>query len=184
VSLPNQPNATVRGLLDVTQFCVSDAVACTSETFLRGVGEKGFEGLVLWAGRRREGALETVDVLDFITPEQTLMRGPDGVGLTVDGDELFRINTELYRRRLILVGQIHSHPAEAYHSRTDDEYAVVTIPGGLSVVVPDFAKEPLEIATAAVYRLSAAGKWREVAPTAAERLLQIVSSGAIRDVEE
>lgn len=165
------------GLLDVTQFSVSRSVVSESEWFLREVGNEGFEGLILWAGRRREASQAIIDVVDFIAPEQTLIRGQNGVGLRVDGDELFRVNAELYRSRLVLVAQVHSHPSEAYHSTTDDTYAVVTIPGGLSLVVPDFANAPLDVATAAVYRLNGDGHWIELPRSDAERLIQ-VSTGS------
>lgn len=38
----------------------------------------------------------------------------------------------------IYVARIHSHPAEAFHSRTDDRNPILTHDGALSIVVPYF----------------------------------------------
>ena len=162
-----------RGVLEVSTFAISVELVEFGHDFLRQVGLQGFEGLILWAGRFRDDDPKIFDVLEVFAPKQLGSRGPDGVGLTVDGDELFRMNADLYRRRLLLAGQVHSHPAEAYHSSTDDHYATVTIPGGLSLVVPDFASRPFEVSSTAVYRLAADGDWVEVSPEAARSLIHV-----------
>lgn len=161
------------GVLSATRFSISDALIADTVEFLQEVGENGFEGLVFWAGSVRAESPTVVDVVGCITPDQTLVRSEDGVGLHVDGDELFRVNAMLYRKRLLLVGQVHSHPSSAYHSKTDDRYAVVTIPGGVSIVVPNFARDGFSLDTVAVYRLNAEGGWTEVTGDAAQQLIHI-----------
>jgi hypothetical protein len=59
--------------------------------------------------------------------------------------------------------QIHSHPAEAFHSKTDDEWPIVSQPGFLSIVVPDFATGAASLDTAWIGRLQVDGTWRELA---------------------
>jgi hypothetical protein len=56
---------------------------------------------------------------------------------------------------------VHSHPTEAYHSETDDRYAIVTEDGGHSLVVPDFARHPMALSGCAIYRLHR-GSWLEL----------------------
>jgi hypothetical protein len=161
------------GVLGASRFCVSDVLIAETEQFLKDVGEQGFEGLMLWAGSVRADSPTIIDVVGCIAPDQTLVRGEDGVGLHVDGDELFRLNAMLYRKRLLLIGQVHSHPSQAYHSTTDDRYAVVTIPGGLSIVVPDFARHGFCLDSAAVYRLTAQGEWAKLSSATAQQLIRI-----------
>jgi hypothetical protein len=45
----------------------------------------------------------------------------------------------LDRRQRSVRAQVHTHGGSAFHSGTDDEGAVVQIPGYLSLVLPDFA---------------------------------------------
>jgi hypothetical protein len=63
---------------------------------------------------------------------------------------------------LTLLAQIHSHPAEAYHSDTDDAFPIATAAGSLSLVIPDFAARPFALPECAVYRLSATGVWEKL----------------------
>lgn len=71
------------------------------------------------------------------------------------------------------IARIHSHPAEASHSQTDDKNPGLTNHGALSIVVPFFGlglRRGLD--TCAVYRLGPNG-WMhlDVGPTRAEALL-------------
>lgn len=165
--------SAVIGLLDVATFRIPTALVAGGHELLRLAGDEGYERLVLWAGRRHPTSPATFEIVTAFAPAQVLVRSEDGVGLHVEPAELLRINRALYADRLQLAGQVHSHPADAYHSETDDACSVVTIAGGLSLVVPDFARAPFHIATTAVYRLSSAGTWEAVAPRAAERLVEI-----------
>jgi hypothetical protein len=79
--------------------------------------------------------------------------------VSVPGDELHRINMWLHRHRLRLIAQIHSHPTEAYHSDTDDRYAIATSLGSISIVIPDFAVRPFQLEDCAAYRLSNRPWW-------------------------
>lgn len=165
-----------RGLLAVRRFEVPRDVIAYGHEFLREMGELGCEGLVLWAGAVDDHDATVVRVFDAIVPRQRALRGGNGVGLVVDGDELFRLNAACYARRLKLVGQVHSHPLEAYHSEVDDAFAVVTMAGGLSVVVPDFAAAPFDFATSALYRRTAEGVWTALDAAAAESLVAVIST--------
>lgn len=140
---------------EVRRLDVSPDIMRTTWASLRQYGERELEGFVLWLGRI-EGRTATIELA--FTPPQSSISGEDGVGYFVTSETLFRLNQELHRTRLRLIAQVHSHPREAYHSRTDDLYAVVTAEGGLSVVVPDFAFGEPDLATCAVYRLSR-GQW-------------------------
>lgn len=105
-------------------------------------------------------------------PRQLPESHAQGLSVTVPGDELQRLNSEWARRQEQLLVQIHSHPALPYHSETDDRYPMVTIEGGLSIVVPLFGFTSLtDFATCAVYRLQS-GHWRWVSPIEAAKLIR------------
>ena len=84
---------------------------------------------------------------------------------------MHRLNVWLFENHEELAVQIHSHPTEAYHSDTDDTYPIVTMRGGLSVVVPDFARTGLRGNGVANYRLGTSG-WDELSLEESRRLIQ------------
>jgi proteasome lid subunit RPN8/RPN11 len=105
-------------------------------------------------------------------PDQKPIKSEDGVGYFIDGQVLFELNQKLSDTGLRLIAQVHSHPGEAYHSETDDRYAIVTADGGLSLVVPDFGEAPNDPTLWAVYRLSK-GSWLELDAVQARSLLKV-----------
>ena len=157
-------------LTDVEKVLVRRRDAQLVHSHLRHVGRQGYEGLGLWVGRQ-VGSVFEVD--QAVIPAQRHIRTADGVCVMTGAEELHRLNVWLYRNGLTLIAQIHSHPGRAYHSSTDDEFAVATTVGCFSLVVPDFAKGPFEIERIASYRLDAAGNWREVPPSRAAQTIVI-----------
>ncbi|WP_071074436.1 Mov34/MPN/PAD-1 family protein [Mesorhizobium sp. LCM 4577] len=149
------------------QLCVSKIQA-----HLRAVGQQGYEGMALWAGVQRERHFE---VTEAIIPQQRHIRTSDGVCVIVPAEELHRLNVLLYKRNLKLLAQVHSHPGRAYHSTTDDAYAVATTVGCLSLVVPNFAREAFDLTRVAAYRLDSEANWAELSSAALARLITITS---------
>lgn len=127
---------------------------------LQEAGAEGFECFVLWGGRL-EG--ERFSFESIYVPQQTTARTRDGLLVTVEGEALFHVNRFFYKAGLILGGQVHSHPGDAYHSDTDDAFPMMTLVGGLSAVVPDFGVGGRErLADWAWYRLNGPGEWGEL----------------------
>lgn len=135
------------------------ALAEETQRSLRAAGLGGNEGLVVWSGVQ---AGSMFHVRTATMPRQRGIRTADGVCVVVDGDVLHQLNVDTFKRGERLFAQVHSHPGRAYHSTMDDQYAVITAPGGLSLVVPDFAVRPFRVAECAVYRLAQDGRWKEV----------------------
>lgn len=139
-------------------FAIPIALIQQTIAFLRSVGEDGLEGFALWSGRRLEA--EQFLFSSCIIPEQNAMVTSSGLLVTVEGLTLFNVNKLVHERGETLAAQVHSHPTEAYHSDTDDTYPLVTILGGLSIVIPDFARNaPEDLDRWAWYRLSKRAKW-------------------------
>jgi hypothetical protein len=140
---------------------------------LREIGEHDVEGIVLWAGRELSGVFNVEVVL---RPVQRGYRTENGLLVLVDGKELHRIGVWLFHRQLRLVAQVHSHPADAYHSETDDTIPIVATEGALSLVVPDFARGAPDLATYSCHRLLANGLWTEMIPVNAQSLITITDT--------
>lgn len=58
--------------------------------------------------------------------------------------------------------QVHTHPGEAFHSATDDAWPMVSTPGFLSLVIPDFASGEPSLRRAFLTELQPDGTWCEV----------------------
>jgi proteasome lid subunit RPN8/RPN11 len=120
------------------------------------------------------GTDDVFEVRAAVVPAQIRSRTDEGVAVTVTGDELFRMNVWLHKNRCTLVAQLHSHPGSAYHSETDDGYSIMTQSGGLSIVVPNFARAPFSLRSVAVYRLDDEGEWRQLDATEAMALIKVL----------
>jgi proteasome lid subunit RPN8/RPN11 len=132
-------------------------VAYTLEA-LQVFGAHESEGLILWLGEI-EDAIARV-VYAFPPPQESIST-EDGLGYFVTGDTLYQLNRTLAETGLRLIAQVHSHPGRAYHSDTDDRYAIVTAEGGISLVVPNFGRVLPDLTLWAVYRL-VGRKWQHV----------------------
>lgn len=130
----------------------------TSEA-LRLYGKKGCEGLVLWLGHMNDD--NTCRVEKILVPPQDSIKSEEGVGYFVTSETLFALNKHLSTTGLRLLAQVHSHPTWAYHSGTDDRYCIVTVEGGISIVVPNFAFGPTDLSKWATFRLDS-GRWKEL----------------------
>src|SRR6266480_4352479 len=161
---------TLFGLQDVQSVRIDRGVVTDTLLTLREFGSNDLEGLVLWLGSVNE---TEAHVSELMVPEQRSVKSEEGLGYFVSGETLFAVNKTLSERRLRLIAQVHSHPGEAYHSEADDRYAIVTVEGGLSIVVPDFGEAPEDPGEWAVYRLDR-GYWRELKANEAKALFRVV----------
>ena len=153
----------------IREFVVPADLCDTTDRQLREAGLDGNERFILWSGIIQGDRLL---VTTMHCPKQTAYRLARGLCVRVEADELHRLNVWLYENTERLAIQVHSHPADAYHSDTDDAYPMVTTLGGLSLVVPDFARYGVRGRQTALYRLSATG-WEDVSPTDARRVLRL-----------
>ncbi len=167
------PGAAV-GLETVSEVVLPRTLADGTQASLREAGMSGNEGLVVWSGVQEDA---TFVVRTVTVPRQRGIRTRDGVCVVVDGAGLHELNVATFSRGERLFAQVHSHPGRAYHSPMDDRYAVVTSPGCLSLVVPDFAVRPFNVADCALFRLARDGRWSAVGAAAAARLISVRREG-------
>lgn len=159
----------VVSLAEIERFRVPAHVVDATDRALREAGSQRAERFVLWTGRV-EGAEFRADLA--YVPFQTAHTLPDGLCVTVHGDELHRLNRWLYENKQTLAVQVHSHPTHAFHSDTDSAYPILTQRGGLSIVVPHFARSGVAGPGVATYRLDGHG-WRHVRGRKLRRLLTL-----------
>ena len=133
------------------KFILQSGVLGETIEALRVYGSQGCEGLVLWLGRTNSD--ETCLVETAFLPPQNSIKSEDGVGYFVTSETLLALNRLLAETGLRLLAQVHSHPGRAYHSAADDQYCIVTVEGGLSLVVPDFGFGPADLSEWSIYRL-------------------------------
>lgn len=146
------------GLSDVDRFVVPRRVLKVTLKTLKRVGRSKVEGMIAWGGRREDGG--TLRFHQAFMPAQTALQTAQGLLVHVDDEALHNLNVAFNESGLVLAGQAHSHPTDAYHSSTDDHLPIVTLLGGLSLVVPNFARRGFRDADSfAWYRLRAYGDW-------------------------
>ena len=160
---------TLRG---VRRFRIEASAIRETEEAIRSEGQDGYESFVLWSGTRDD---DTFTVANVHIPEQTSYKFDSGLCVRVNGSELHRLNVWLYEAQQVIGVQVHSHPAYAYHSDTDDTYPIATLDGSLSIVLPFFGRDGWESSDIAAYRLGQ-DEWVEVTGLLGD-LIEVVGNG-------
>jgi hypothetical protein len=153
------------------EYHVPQRVLEDSYAFLALRGKQGYEGTGLWLGRP---ASNLVEITRFFAPEQDAMKGPHGVSVALTQRAHYALTDELRPGERFYV-RIHSHPGRAYHSPTDDANAVLTHEGAISIVVPNFASAPIDLARCAIYRLEHGAGWLPLKPVAVALVFKVVA---------
>ncbi len=147
------------GLEAIRRFVVSREQVAQTERALQRAGRAGYELFVLWSGVANGPELQ---VRGCHVPRQTSAKTRRGLLVRVEGKALYELNVWLYEHHETLAVQVHAHPTDAFHSDTDDTFPIVTTLGGLSLVVPDFARRGVLVSDSAAFRLSRRG-WDRIA---------------------
>jgi hypothetical protein len=141
------------------RYVVSSETIDRTRRFLADRGKSGFEATVLWLGRVIDET--TAEILSPYEPEQVGYRSQDGVAVEVTAEGLSTLISELPDGVFVLC-RVHTHPGDAYHSDLDDQNLIIAHPGAISIVVPDFARRPIELTGCSVNELGNDGRWREL----------------------
>lgn len=133
-------------------------VLAASLDILQDAGQAEHECVVLWLGIRTPAAIVVKDVYrpDQIAAEDFFRLPRESIA------QLFDVLREC---ELMVAAQVHTHPREAFHSASDDHWAIVRHVDALSLVLPFFARAATKetfITDAAVFRLSPANEWVQV----------------------
>ncbi|MCJ2086726.1 Mov34/MPN/PAD-1 family protein [Methylobacterium sp. E-005] len=143
----------------MTAITCTSAILADTIRILQAGGERREERVVLWlAPMAHEGATRVVEVYE---PGQVA----DFDYFRLPPESMRTLMAYLRAGRLRLVAQVHSHPGYAYHSEADDSWAIVRQLGGLSLVLPRFARTttPLNFTEQAMtYELTPENRWTQV----------------------
>jgi hypothetical protein len=151
--------ATAAGLTEINEFVIAGDVIEQTLEVVQDAGSAGYEAFVLWGAVRSEKPMQLL-VVSVYQPRQKAIASDEGLLVVVDGDALHRANEAFYARGELVAAQAHSHPTDAFHSDTDDSFPLMTLQGGLSVVVPFFGQGGrAAIDEWAWYRLIDVGVW-------------------------
>jgi hypothetical protein len=124
---------------------------------------KTFEALVACGRGRCECAVywtgpSTDDVIDGLEHPVHLR---SWFGYEIESEWLTQFWRGLARNKRSVKAQVHTHPGEAFHSATDDRWPIISQPGFLSVVIPDFATGMPTLDRAWIGQLLSDGSWRK-----------------------
>lgn len=141
-------------------YRVPAEVLVSSRELLAEIGAEGFEAVVVWVGRWIEPLLGQAEAV--WRPEQVCYRSEHGVGVEVPSHAISALISALAPDMLVLA-RLHTHPGCAYHSDVDDGNMLVAHQGAISIVVPDFARDPIDLAMCSVNELRHGEGWIELA---------------------
>jgi hypothetical protein len=141
-----------------------------SRAFLRSRGEEDYEGTALWAGRPVNGLVELTRI---IVPDQVAVTTALGAYVDLTPEAHYTL-PDLLAQDERFYARIHSHPGRAYHSARDDANEVISHRGALSIVVPYFAREPIQLDRCAVYRLEHGLGWLPLTPEAIRQRFEVI----------
>jgi hypothetical protein len=139
---------------------------------LKASGADRKESVVFWVAP--SSARDEYHVSDIFVPVHAAAADYFHIGR----DAMRDMMRFLRKNRLALVAQVHSHPNLAFHSKADDEWAVVRREGALSIVVPFFGSRstPANFTTeAAFFSLTHTDKWVLLDESAISARFEIVS---------
>lgn len=152
----------------VEQLRIPKTVIAETESHLRKHALVNEEGMVVWGGVVER---DTRVVRTCLHPRQSCTV----IGVDVPVKEAQRINEVLDDRGETLLAQVHSHPGGAFHSHTDDHFAITFTLGFISIVVPFFGQQGLsDLCRCGVWIHEGFGKWRRLSEAEIKTALIIV----------
>ena len=144
--------------LAVRRLTITRASIAETVEHLRSSAHR--ERVVLWLGRRHAGGVRVQEVhLPIQETDADYFRIPPE-GMTALFEHMRSV-------RLMVAAQVHTHPAEAFHSPADDRWAIARYEGALSLVVPRFCQTTTAatfVTDTKVYRLDENDFFNEVGP--------------------
>jgi hypothetical protein len=145
----------------MSRFSIPTDVMVQTWDLLRRPGFEGLEAAAVWIGRRLPGG--DVEIFDVNMPEQLAYRSEFGVAVTILDEALSRLIATLPLECFVPI-RLHTHPGPAYHSDTDDQNMLLSHMGAISIVIPDFARDEIDLCSCSVNELNESHHWRELSP--------------------
>lgn len=141
---------------------------------LRRLRERGLQG------RRESGAFllgrrqgRTARIVDFLLYDDIDPHSLEGGIVDFDGRYYSRVWEICQARGLSVVADVHVHPAGSGQSESDRQNPMISSPGHLALIIPDFAKSPVKRADVGMYRYLGAKRWEAIPAKERSRFLHI-----------
>lgn len=151
------------------RYVIPAEVVDDSRRLLRERGALGLEAVVVWVGSVVDDT--TAEILAAVRPGQVAYRSGEGCAVEVPPEALSQLIAALPRGVYVLA-RLHTHPADAYHSEVDDTNMLISHDHAISIVVPNFARDELDLASCSVNELRHGFGWVELEPAeVADRFL-------------
>lgn len=114
----------------------------------RDYGNHSLEACALWVGFDSKDIFYIKEV--WFPPQENSI-----IDYYVSDIDVHMINVKLNKKNYSAIAQLHTHPNSAFHSCIDDEFSILTLPGSLSIVIPEFGNFPIKssLNEMVVYRL-------------------------------
>ena len=77
------------------------------------------------------------------------------------------------KERLQVVGDVHTHPAQAFFSDADRAHPMISQAGHVAIVVPDYGTGSPTVNTVGVYVYEGSHRWRSFEPGSAEKKVYV-----------
>ena len=155
---PNTMDATNKYFQAIDTFTLPAALLDETLAALRAEGQLRVESLVFWAGSVQNGAATVTHVV--VPKGDGVFKHP--LQVRIDENVLAAVCDLVDPPRLLLLGQVHTHLGDAFHSPTDDRFSLDT-PGYLSIVIPNFARDDAALWHLwAFYECQGGGRFRPI----------------------
>jgi hypothetical protein len=152
-------------------YAIPHRILDDTGSLLRERGVLGLEAVVLWLGR--VDGPRNASILAAVMPGQVAYRGESGCAVEVPPDALSDI-VRLLPDGIFVLARIHTHPGAAYHSPVDDTNMLIAHQGAISIVVPDFATAPIDLAQCSMNELRHPTGWRELTDDEVARRFEVL----------
>lgn len=151
----------------IDQILVPQSILKETLIIFKEYGHEYLEVFAIWVGEEKRNTFKIKEVW-FPKQNNTI------ISYYVPNIDVHNINVELNKKNYSVIAQLHTHPGYAFHSQIDDENAILTLTGSLSIVIPNYGFIPIKaIDKWAVYRLTN-GKWILLSVNKVKKLFEIV----------
>lgn len=146
-----------------------------ARAFFQECGRECCEGTALLVG---QPDADRVRLSRLFIPEQRCIKTPLGNGhwglrVELTQQAHYKLTNHLLPGQLFYA-RIHSHPGKAFHSDTDNSNGVISHQGAISIVVPYFAADPIELQRCAIFRLEHGRGWLLLEQAEVARLFEVL----------
>jgi len=157
----------------IAHFRILPDVLWRTRRYLQTFGRKRTEGYLCWSGVPT--GTEEVQIRSCIFPPDFEPSESSSGHLEIGIQRAFGMGQIVAQREELIFAQVHSHPAEAFHSPIDDARPISHRPGFMSIVVPHFGFVRLaDLSGCKVFEYEGYGCWRELSASEIERRFVIL----------